>query len=50
MKARLENRIKGHLNPEKERRLLSKLEKLATKDDVNFDYLYELRKFEEEEY
>jgi hypothetical protein len=49
MKARLEDR-KGHLNPEKEKRLLSKLDKLATMDDVNFDYLYELRKFEEEEY
>jgi hypothetical protein len=50
MKTRLEDRINGHLNPEKERRLLSKLGKLATMDDVNFDYLYELRKFEEEEY
>jgi hypothetical protein len=50
MKARLENRINGHLNPEKEKRLSFKLDKLATMDDVNFDYLYELRKFEEEEY
>jgi hypothetical protein len=50
MKTRLENRKSEHLNPEKERRLLSKLDKLATMNDVNFDYLYELRRFEEEEY
>jgi hypothetical protein len=49
MKARL-GKINGPLNPEKEKALLSRLGKLVTMDDVNFEYLYELRRFEEEEY
>jgi hypothetical protein len=50
MKVQLENKKHEKFNPEKEKALLSRLDKLATMDDVNFEYLYELRRFEEEEY
>ena len=49
MKKRLENK-KGTFSPQKLETITSRLNKYRSLGDVNFEYLYELRKIEEEEY
>jgi hypothetical protein len=49
MKERLENK-KGTFSPLKLEAIKSRLDKHRSLDDANFEYLYELRKIEEEEY
>jgi hypothetical protein len=49
MKKRIENK-KGTFSPPKMEAVKSRLEKYRSLDDANFEFLYELRKIEEEEY
>jgi hypothetical protein len=49
MKERLENK-KGTFSSPKLEAIKSRLDKYRSLDDANFDFLYELRKIEEEEY
>jgi len=49
MKERLENK-KGTLSPQKLETIKCRLDKYRSLDDANFDFLYEFRKIEEEEY
>ena len=49
MKELLESK-KGTFSPEKLEAVKSRLEKHRTLSDANFEYLYELRRIEEEEY
>jgi hypothetical protein len=43
-------KTKGKLSSEKLNLIMKRLNKLRSLDDANFDYLYEIRKIEEEEY
>jgi len=43
-------RRKGELTPEKKNVIMSRLDRLQDLEDVNFEYLYEIRKLEEEEF
>jgi hypothetical protein len=49
VKSRLEQ-SKGALSPEKTVSLRERLQKYVSLDDINFDYMREIRKIEEEEY
>jgi len=43
-------RKKGSITPKKTAALASRLDKYRSLDDASFDFMYELRKIEEEEY
>ena len=49
MKERLESK-KGPFSPQKLETIKSRLDRYRSLDDANFDFLYEFRKIEEEEY